>query len=762
MSQQDLLEDDDVLDELEDTGDYTQEWLDDFVSRILIFIEELVGHAFFDYQREIARRLIESVILNDGERITILQARQSGKTEVIANTIAGLMILLPKLALAFPDLLSKFKDGVMVGCFAPVDDMSETIYGRVVERLTSDRATDLMLDPEIDERVTGKGKVVKLRNGSLARRQTAHPKAKIEGKSYHVVLLDEAQDADEFVVNKSIAPMLAFYNGSMFMTGTPTTVKGVFYKTIQQNKRRQLKRGARQNHFEFNWKACNTPEAPIWMGDFSFKPLGEVQVGDEVIGWEWQESKSTYHRRTDSKPTTRIRKTRRLTRATVLDVIRREAPIYKVTLASGRVIRCTSDHRWLSGKSKTAKDDVFVYPEVGRQLVNVVNPTPALDPALAYDAGWLGGMWDGEGSGLRIAQDPNANPEVYARIPQVLDKFGIEYTARHDGYYMLGGRQTLTDFLNWTDPVKRGGSTASEEILRGKFMRDTDEVVAMEPDGVGEVISMETTTGNYVAWGYASKNCARNNPNYGKFVRKEMLRLGEESDEFQLAYNLRWLLDRGMFTTEAVLDELGDVSMELVRAYTRTPVVVGIDPARVQDSTVVTVCWVGWDRPDEFGNYEMRVLNWLELTGMDWEEQYFRIVHFLKDYNVLRIGVDANGVGDAVAQRLQALMPGTEVVPLPSDQASQSTRWKHLMQLIERRMVGWPAHAHTRRLKTWKRFRQQMEDLEKVYKGNYMLAAAPDEADAHDDFADSLAIATVLTKDWELPTIEVVANPFVR
>lgn len=499
------------LDGLPESEEFTQEWLDSFVVRVITFTEYLVGHEFFDYQREIAARVIESLVLNDGERLTILQARQSGKTEVIANTTAACMILFPLLSKVYPNILGKFKEGVFVGAFAPVDDMSETIYGRVVDRLSSERATELLLDPEIDDRVAAKGRVTRLKKlGSLVRKQTANPRAKIEGKSYHLVLLDEAQDADEFVVNKSIAPMLAFYNGTMLMTGTPGFIKGVFYKTIQYNKRRQTKRGARQNHFEFDWKAC-----------------------------------------------------------------------------------------------------------------------------------------------------------------------------------------------------------------------------------------------------------ARNNPNYGKFVRKEMLRLGEDSDEFQLAYNLRWLLDVGMFTTDAVLDELGDVSMETVKSWTRTPLLAAVDPAKHQDSTVVTVIWVGWDRPDEYGLFEHRVLNWLELpTGMDWEEQYFRIVEFLRNYSIYKLAVDGQGVGDAVAERLQRLMPNTEVVPIPSDNATQSVRWKHLMTLIERRLIGWPAHAKTRRLKTFKRFRQQMEDLEKQYKGNHMVAAAPEEADAHDDYPDSLALACVLSKDgWELPEVEVTSNP---
>jgi len=73
----------------------------------------------------------------------------------------------------------------------------------------------------------------------------------------------------------------------------------------------------------------------------------------------------------------------------------------------------------------------------------------------------------------------------------------------------------------------------------------------------------------------------------------------------------------------------------------------------------------------------------------------------------------------------------------------------------------WPAGAKVRRLKMWRRFRQEMEDLELLFKGPYVLAAAPEVRDAHDDFADSLAMACVLTKDEEAAQpVEVAANPF--
>lgn len=519
LLEEDLVDDDLLDDETEEDRALTEdvvldststEFVKQIVDRTMIFLEYLCDTKLFPYQQQIARRIIESLIINDGEEITVIQSRQSGKSEVLANVVATVMVLFPKLAPMFPDLLGKFDKGVMVGTFAPVESQAETLYGRIVDRLTSERAIEVMLDPEIDDKPTGGGKIIKLaRSGSFCRMQTANPRAKIESKSYHFIVIDEAQHCDDYTVRKSIHPMGAFYNATIVKTGTPDVTKGDFYSAIQHNKRRQTK-GRRQNHFEFDYRAC-----------------------------------------------------------------------------------------------------------------------------------------------------------------------------------------------------------------------------------------------------------AKYNPNYAKFIAKEKLRIGEDSDEFQLSYACRWLLERGMFTSDAQMEALGDKSMEVVKAHHRSPVVVGIDPARKMDSTVVTVVWVDWDRPDEFGFYDHRILNWMELQGDDWEEQYFRVIEFLANYDVLRVGVDAQGVGDAVAQRLAVLMPDTEVVPVGSNSSDQSTRWKHLMQLMQRGMVGWPAHAKTRRLRTYRRFHQQMVDLEKKYQGKYMLAAAPEEAEAHDDYPDSLAIACSMTIDATMPEVEVSESPFV-
>lgn len=500
-------------DEEVELDELSKEFVTKLIDRCIQFMDALVGHSLHPYQMPLARRIIESVIINDGEEITALAARQSGKSETIANTVATLMVLLPRLAKMYPDLLGKFKNGIMIGMFAPVEGQVETLFGRTVNRLTSERATEIMGDPEIDDnlgRVSGvKRKIILKNSGSSLTMMTANPRAKIESESFHLIVIDECQEADDFVVSKSISPMLAYYSGTMVKTGTPTTSKNNFYRSITLNRRRQTSRGKRQNHFEWDWK------------------------------------------------------------------------------------------------------------------------------------------------------------EV-----------------------------------------------------------------------------------------------AKVNTNYGKYIKKEMLRIGEDSDEFQMSYNCKWLLERGMFITSSIMDELGDTSAEIVHAWHRTPVVVGIDPARKLDSTVVTVVWVDWDRPDEFGYFDHRILNWMELQGDDWEDQYFQIVQFLSNYDVLAVGVDANGVGDAVAQRLKLLLPRAEVHALGSSQPEQSKRWKHLKALIDRRMISWPAHAHTRRLSRWRRFYQQMTDLETKFTGPNFLAAAPDEAHAHDDYADSLAIAVSLTLEHTMPSVEVTSSPF--
>src|SRR5262249_10582539 len=74
---------------------------------------------------------------------------------------------------------------------------------------------------------------------------------------------------------------------------------------------------------------CNPREAPIWMADMTAKPIGEVQVGEWVVGWAPLGGTRPRGRATGKQ---RVRDT--LTPSQVIAKAVRHAPIVKVTLAS--------------------------------------------------------------------------------------------------------------------------------------------------------------------------------------------------------------------------------------------------------------------------------------------------------------------------------------------------------------------------------------------------------------------------------------------
>ena len=76
----------DAEDAEEELDELSKEFVKALVEKIMQFMELLVGHQLHPYQAPLARRIIESVLINDGEEVTALASRQSGKSETIANT----------------------------------------------------------------------------------------------------------------------------------------------------------------------------------------------------------------------------------------------------------------------------------------------------------------------------------------------------------------------------------------------------------------------------------------------------------------------------------------------------------------------------------------------------------------------------------------------------------------------------------------------------------------------------------------------------
>lgn len=1153
---EEFLQDEGV--ELDETS---AEFVDSLVKRLILFIQEFCDVTFFPYQVPIAYGIVESIVLGDGEEKTLIATRQSGKSEVVSNIVAGLMVILPKLSDVYPTWLGKFKKGFLCGIFAPVEDQADTVFGRVVSKLTSDHAMDFLLDPELNDKATsggarGKGKVIHLKNsGSLCRMQSCNPKAKIESKTYHFIFVDEAQQADEQMITKcvaagtpvwtpdgnalpveqvvleqlpimsyskswdlregigrqvhnrdrtigdlvpttpsewhdngvkpvwrvttssgryvdatanhrwvvrerkgnslpkerqtselrvgmslpltldgdpgphgtgtldegyfsgqiigdgctaqqvqwcghrdgalsemvriaeswgdtfsvykenpdnglvegafiggaskallthynlmhkigvdkalstsghssdfyrglvaglwdsdgyvdsgtakrngaayyasisetlirqvqyvlqrlgilatlsvrdnsnsgysstnplwtlcvkdveslkqfhsviklhteykqaalealvrntdgrvgrrhprishpkrafgegriawdrivsveyvgerptfcvtvepsnaviwngfvglnSIKPMLAFNNGTIVLGGTAQREKSYFYKMIQYNKRRDVasNRGHKQAHYEYDYRIasryndnyakfirkeklrlgedsdefrmsyCPEISTPILTADLVYIQAGEVTPGMKLVGFDEERPGKGQHRR--------------FRESVVIDAEELTMECSRIELSDGSSVVCTPDHQWLvlTAGSRTVwkRTDELADTDTLHRIASVW----WMPGTRSYETGYLAAAFDGEGSlnivdgrlrNITFAQRDNA---MLAEVKRCLDVLGFRYqTYSYEGYgtngdvialHLRGGRDECMRFLGTVRPLRLLDLHSAElwgTIGRHDYNGEMDhpKVVSVTPVGERQVMAIKTTTGTYIADGLASHNCNE------------------------------WILEKGMFVSEERLDSLYHPRMKIVQQWWDSPIVVGIDVARSNDSTVVTPVWVDWDHPDGFGFYEHRVLNWLEINNVEWEQQYFDIINFLRNYEVYRVGVDSQGVGGPIAERLQILMPNVDVVAVSSDAKAQNERWTHLTQLIQRGQLIVPGDSRSRAKKVWKRFNQQMGDLEKVNRGPYMLAAAPEERNAFDDYPDSLAIACALTIDDTLPTVQVYDNPF--
>lgn len=430
----------------------------------------------------------------------------SGKSETVATISGGLAIILPILAnmpmFQTDPRLDGFKKGFMIGIFAPTLRQAQISFNRMKKRMSSRSAIEVMSDPEVDVQFDiSNGQNIILSNGSLICCQSASEGSNIEGDSYMMILIDEAQDVGNFKYLKSISPMGAFYNATKILIGTSTTHKGFFYDSINRNEE-EHRGGGKKNHFQYD-----------------------------------------YH--------------------TV-----------------------------------------------------------------------------------------------------------IKY-----------------------------------------------------------------------------------NPKYEKYVKGEKKRQGENSDEFQMAFCLKWILERGMFFDPKTFDSMKEESLGLSIMDTSKSHVAGIDLGKKSDSTIVTILEVDWDNPviveksssgdvdvPDYIGYNTVIKAWLEIQGDNWNEQYAEIMSFLANYNVVRVVLDGTGVGDAIYDRMRANL-NIEVIPYVFSRQSKSDLYKHLNTEVRGGRVHYPADEETQQTLEYEKFCQQCLDLEKSYSGQLMVVAHPDVQGAHDDYPDSLALA---------------------
>lgn len=221
---------------------------------------------------------------------------------------------------------------------------------------------------------------------------------------------------------------------------------------------------------------------------------------------------------------------------------------------------------------------------------------------------------------------------------------------------------------------------------------------------------------------------------YEQTVKQEITKHGLDSDEIQRPYFGKWLIGTGQFSTQEDLDAL--ISTRGVTYHEKTSdCYAGIDTAKHPDSTVVTVLRFNKD----VGKKEL--LNWLELRGENYQDQFDIIVEFLHNYKIVAVAIDSTGQGDFMPDLFERNSEWVDersgLYRVKFSAVSKDIMYKNLKVSIRELLTSLPNAA----TKNADKFRQQLLDLQQEYKGQLLSVHHPDSPNAHDDYPDSWALA---------------------
>lgn len=175
--------------------------------------------------------------------------------------------------------------------------------------------------------------------------------------------------------------------------------------------------------------------------------------------------------------------------------------------------------------SYSFRDDELHRLSLGNKVgYDFILGTELSEKSKAWWAGFMAGLYDTEGSGQTIAQYKEVNPITYSMIEDGFKFLRFDYKSTSDETFRIrNGRREFLRFWNTCFPsitrklkshVFNGGgkfsvgySTEESNLFKIK------EIIPLE--GEHDVYTMKTSTGNYVAYGYGSKNCDGYRDNFG-------------------------------------------------------------------------------------------------------------------------------------------------------------------------------------------------------------------------------------------------------
>jgi len=255
---------------------------------------------------------------------------------------------------------------------------------------------------------------------------------------------------------------------------------------------------------------CLAPHMRILTSDLRWVPVGELTEGENIVAFD--ETVQTGSKK------------RQWRAADVLALGRTRLPCVRITLEDGTVLECSKEHRWLVNTSHNREwlesDRLSAQP---KRQSNLIRLTKTWDEDVSRDAGYLAGVFDGEGwyghtkrrfaagfmNRLGFAQKDN---ELREAACKALADRGYDWNESMSvaslGCIQHELRGGIPEKLRLLGSLRPPRLLSKFDPARLGYINGSDypKVVSVEDIGEQEVVQLKTSTGTCIVEGIASHN----------------------------------------------------------------------------------------------------------------------------------------------------------------------------------------------------------------------------------------------------------------
>ncbi len=254
------------------------------------------------------------------------------------------------------------------------------------------------------------------------------------------------------------------------------------------------------------WNGCPTPDQKILTADLRWIEAGALKIGDSIVSIEEEKQEANRLRRY---------KTGKITANS-----RALMEVFKVTLSDGAIIKVTGEHPWLikkrGGQTWKKTEDLNIRDTIPRLL-------KTWEEDLSKDAGYLSGIYDGEGSlsvqegfnTLTLNFSQNIGPTL-DKVLALLEAKGIPFKVNYPKRAKDRKNARVHIYDRTTERARFLGTIRPERLV-SKFIPEMlgstwtwvdwqCKIVAVESLGIQEIVRLGVDCHTYILEGFGAHN----------------------------------------------------------------------------------------------------------------------------------------------------------------------------------------------------------------------------------------------------------------